>query len=83
MLNREAFLDSLDQLKKPEPYFRSESDSNRGGVLTARSQPPWQRYSAENLPPRLMISLNLNDAFPLFSGCPEWIKPLLYQEYQV
>jgi hypothetical protein len=33
-------------------------------------------------PYRLRINDN-RDQLPVFAGCPDWAKPLLFQEYQV
>ena len=65
-----------------EPCGSSESDRFQGGLLTARSSNAWPRvWATKQL--RLSFNLSAGTAIPSFGGCPDWIKPLIYQEYQV
>ncbi len=96
LLFSETLLDQFGEAGPNPWHSRSESTSGRyhGGLLTARSQPPWQSRSTGSPTTRLKLAVNLSDAlprigccpghsFPAFEGCPEWIKPLIYQDCQV
>ncbi len=53
-----------------------------GGVFTSRISSPTPRmiWTKSN---RLRVEDNRVRVFPDFAGCPDWVKPLMYVEYQV
>ena len=56
-----------------------------GGVFTSRLPSPtprmiWSKSLKSN---RVRVEDNRVKLFPDFAGCPDWVKPLMYVEYQV
>jgi hypothetical protein len=56
----------------------------QGAVFTSRQVPPtpqmmWVKSEQE----RIRIKDTRPVAFPVFEGCPDWAKPLMFAEYQV
>jgi hypothetical protein len=54
---------------------------SHGGVLTSKFGLPTSKMQAR-LPKRMRKELKV-DGFPKFDGCSDWIKPIMYREYQV
>jgi hypothetical protein len=56
--------------------------SPAGGILTSRWFGPVQQINHASLKTRIRHEIKL-DLLPEFHGCPDWIKPIMYREYQV
>ncbi len=54
----------------------------QAGILTARKLVNAKRKQYESPERRIRHEIEL-DPFPEFAGCPDWIKPIMYREYQV
>ena len=75
-------LPKRDNIDMKRSSFEAAVVSPSGGVLTSRSLDPLHPVKCTALMNRIRHRINL-DLLPAFAGCPDWIKPMMYQEYQV
>ena len=74
---------------KPEQEGSDVSDARHsspilGGAITSRICSPcsWEFRMSERRN-WIQVYCDSDSEIPSFSGCPDWVKPLLYSEYQV
>ncbi len=60
------------KVREPDSY---------GGLLTSKFCNPLVKKQP-NISERIRKEIKV-EGFPKFSGCPDWIKPIMYREYQV
>lgn len=60
---------------------REASNVVLGGIATSRLLP--HTHMTETKSDRCRITDTNPVLFPAFDGCPDWVKPLMYVEYQV
>ena len=70
------------QMTAPESSKEAGGVVFGGGVFTSRLPSPTPRmiWTKSN---RMRVEDNRIRLFPDFPGCPDWVKPLMYVEYQV
>jgi hypothetical protein len=67
---------------KPENLKQECNVVGGGGVFSSRLPSPSPRVMW-NKSNRIRVEDNRERSFPDFAGCPDWVKPLMYVEYQV
>ena len=68
--------------KKSQIEALSERPDSLGGIITSRVCADLGTRKKSGVP-RFKIQKTLCSEFPKFENCPDWVKPLMYQEYQV